>query len=159
MMSKEISVVKQVAACLERLSGYCDTGYLLAVHIRYTRPSLLFKTYPQDWLDRYSEAGMMMVDPVVRWGMTHEGTALWDDLAGDDPAGVIAAARTFGLSHGLSFAIGPATSRTIGSVTRSSVFTPAEVDDMRVIVTDIHGLTDGLEQLPPKVQEGLRNLG
>jgi LuxR family transcriptional regulator, quorum-sensing system regulator SdiA len=158
-MSKHNSVLKQVSACLERLGTLCDTGYLLAVHIRYTRPSLMFKTYPKDWLDHYSERGFMMVDPVVGWAMAQEGTAFWDDLAANDPAGVVAAARSFGLSHGVSFAIGPNTSRTIGSVTRSTPFTPDEIDTMRAIITEIHDLTDGLDQMPAKVQDGLRDLG
>jgi LuxR family transcriptional regulator, quorum-sensing system regulator SdiA len=158
-MSKDISVVKQVTACLERLSAFCDTGYLLAVHIRYTRPSLMFKTYPKDWLDHYSERGFMMVDPVVGWAMAQEGTAFWDDLAANDPAGVMAAARSFGLTHGVSFAIGPNTSRTIGSVTRSTVYTAAELDTMRGIITEIHDLTDGVDAFPAKTQDALRALG
>ncbi len=158
-MSKDISVVKQVTACLDRLSGFCDTGYLLAVHIRYTRPSLMFKTYPKDWLDHYSEHGFMMVDPVVGWAMTQEGTASWDDLAANDPAGVVAAARDFGLSHGVSFAIGPNTSRTIGSVTRSTAFAADELDTMRAIITEIHDVTEGFDHLPPRIQDGLRDLG
>lgn len=158
-MSKDTGIVKQVEACLERLSAFCDTGYLLAVHIRYTRPSLMFKTYPPDWLDHYSENGFMMVDPVVRWSMAQEGTAFWDDLESDDPAGVVKAARKFGLSHGVSFAIGPSTSRTIGSVTNSAAFTPQQLDQMRAIVTEIHTLTEGVEQMPAKVQAALRDLG
>jgi LuxR family transcriptional regulator, quorum-sensing system regulator SdiA len=159
MMSKETAIVKQVEACLARLSVFCDTGYLLAVHIRYTRPSLMFKTYPQDWLDYYSENGFMMVDPVVRWSMAHEGTVFWDDLEKDDSAGVVQSARKFGLSHGISFAIGPVESRTIGSVTRSAPFTTTEVDEMRAIVTEIHDLTEGLDHLPARVQNTLRDLG
>jgi LuxR family transcriptional regulator, quorum-sensing system regulator SdiA len=158
-MSKEISVVKQVAACLERLSAFCDTGYLLAVHIRYTRPALMFKTYPKDWLDHYSERGFMMVDPVVGWAMTQEGTAIWDDLAANDPAGVVAAARDFGLSHGVSFAVGPNTSRTIGSVTRSTAFSAADLDAMRAIITEIHDLTEGFDAMPAKTQDALRAMG
>lgn len=158
-MSKDNAIVKQVAACLERLSGFCDTGYLLAIHIRYTRPSLMFNTYPKEWLNHYSERGMMMVDPVVGWAMTQEGTARWDDLAANDPAGVVAAARGYGLSHGVSFAIGPSTSRTIGSVTRSTAFAADELDTMRAIITEIHDLTDGLEKLPVKDQDALRAMG
>lgn len=158
-MTNESLIVKQVTARLAQLSAFCDTGYLLAVHIRYTRPSLMFKTYPQAWLDNYSERGLMMVDPVVRWGMSHEGIAHWDDLVADDPEGVVEAARAHGLSHGISFAIGPSSSRTIGSVTRSTAFTQAEVDEMLAIVTDIHTLTDGFDQFPVKAQTALHDLG
>lgn len=57
--------VTRVAGLLDRLRTYCDTGFALAIHIRYTRPSLLYRTYDQAWIDHYSEKGFMLTDPVV----------------------------------------------------------------------------------------------
>ena len=39
--------VNRVAGLLDRLRAYCDTGFALAIHIRYTRPSLLYRTMPR----------------------------------------------------------------------------------------------------------------
>jgi LuxR family transcriptional regulator, quorum-sensing system regulator SdiA len=156
------TIVKQVKDNLKALAKLCDTGYLLAVHIRYTRPSLMFTTYPQVWLEHYGEKGMMMVDPVVRWAMsetTEAGVAAWSDLASDDPAGVVASSAAHGLRNGMSFAIGPIASRTIGSVTRSTPFSADETARAKTLITAIHDLTEGLDHLDADTQNGLRGLG
>jgi LuxR family transcriptional regulator, quorum-sensing system regulator SdiA len=162
MMPHNDTNVKQVKDKLKALSKLSDTGYLLAVHIRLTRPSLMFTTYPQVWLEHYGEKGMMMVDPVVRWAMsdsTEAGVAKWDDLTGDDPAGVVASAAAHGLKNGISFAIGPIQSRTIGSVTRSTAFTAAETATAKALVSEIHALTDGLEKMDTAIQNAMRAIG
>ena len=155
-------IVKQVKDKLNALKGLCDTGYLLAVHIRLTRPSLMFTTYPPAWMEQYGGGGMMMVDPVVRWAMaetTSAGVARWSDLATDDPAGVIASAMGHGLLNGMSFVVGPITSRTIGSVTRSTPFSAEDTATISGLVTDIHQLTNALADMSPKVQDALRAIG
>jgi LuxR family transcriptional regulator, quorum-sensing system regulator SdiA len=161
-MAHNDTIVKQVKDNLKALGALCDTGYMLAVHIRYTRPSLMFTTYPQVWLEHYGEKGMMMVDPVVRWAMsetTEAGHMQWQDLAGDDPAGVVSGAAAHGLTNGISFAIGPITSRTIGSVTHSAPFTAAATAEAERLITAIHDLTASLEQMPPATLEALRAVG
>ena len=158
----DTDTVKQVKDNLKALAVLCDTGYLLAVHIRYTRPTLMYTTYPQVWLEHYGENGMMMVDPVVRWAMagaTEAGLASWAVLAGDDPAGVVASAAAHGLHNGMSFAIGPIASRTIGSVTKSTPFTADETATAERLITAIHRLTEGLDQMETAQQEALRKLG
>lgn len=155
------TIVKQVKDKLKGLGMLSDTGYLLAVHIRYTRPSLMYTTYPENWLEHYGASGMMMVDPVVRWAMaedTPEGHALWHDLAADDPSAVVAAAESHGLLNGVSFAIGPIASRTIGSVTRSTPFSDDEFAQARALITGIHDLTNDLQDLDTNTQEALRKL-
>lgn len=155
------TIVKQVKDKLKALAALSDTGYLLAIHIRLTRPSLMFTTYPQLWLEHYGEKGMMMVDPVVRWAMsetTVSGVAKWSDLADDDPAGVVDSSAAHGLKNGMSFAIGPITSRTIGSVTKSTPFTEAEIATAESLINAIHQLTDGLEKMDSAVQDALRGL-
>jgi LuxR family transcriptional regulator, quorum-sensing system regulator SdiA len=161
-MPYQSTIVKQVQEHLGGLGRLCDTGYLLAVHIRYTRPTLMFNTYPQDWLDAYSESGFMMLDPVVGWAMneaTAEGQMAWSDLRANDPAGVIAASAAHGLHNGVSCAIGPITSRTIGSITRTTAFSPADRDTAFAHVQAIHDLTQGLESMPGDVQAQLRAIG
>lgn len=161
-MTDDATTVKQVKKHLRELGTLCDTGYLLAVHIRYTRPTLLFTTYPPAWLEHYGEKGMMMVDPVVRWAMSAEtetGLALWRDLAADDPGQVVAAAAEYGLHNGMSFAIGPITSRTIGSVTSSQPFSSAATAQADALISAIHNLTDGVEHMDAATVDVLRAIG
>ncbi len=64
-MANEMSKVVKISDALDRIGQICDTGFALAVHIRFTRPTLLYRTYDQAWIDHYSENGMMLTDPVV----------------------------------------------------------------------------------------------
>ncbi|RBP86123.1 autoinducer binding domain-containing protein [Rhodobacter sp. 140A] len=133
----------QLDAILSELGELCDTGYALALHIRFTRPSLLFRTYAQDWIDHYSEMGMMLRDPVVVWGFHHTGSVLWQDL--DDPDGILAEAAQHGIRNGLTCAVGPAGDRSISGFTRSSgPFSPAEIEKMHAITQRLHELSAGL---------------
>ena len=64
------------------MRGFCDTGFALAVHIRYTRPTLLYQTYEQSWADQYSEKGYMLSDPTVHWGLANVGSMEWEQSGG-----------------------------------------------------------------------------
>lgn len=147
-----------IAKLLGDLGALCDRGYALAVHIRYTRPTLLYQTYAQDWGDHYSEKGYMLSDPTVHWGLANVGAVDWTDLVDQDSEGVIADARNHGLINGWTYAVGPALSRSLGSMTRSAPFTAAERARCCAIIDEIHNLTDGFDSLPTAQQERLRNL-
>ncbi|WP_176438445.1 autoinducer binding domain-containing protein [Actibacterium lipolyticum] len=148
-----------MANLLKKLAQYCDTGFALAIHIRYTRPSLLFQTYDQAWNDYYSENGLMLSDPVVRWGLQNTGYVLWDDLMDDDDAGVLAKAKSFGLNNGVTYATGPISSRTISGFTRNGPpFSKEELDAMNAIVDEVHELTQGIENFSEEEINALREI-
>jgi LuxR family transcriptional regulator, quorum-sensing system regulator SdiA len=158
-MPENICVDQVVLQLLGKIAVLCDTGYLLAAQIRYTRPSLMYRTYPQAWIDYYSEQGYMMSDPVVHWGLTHTGVVLWSELTGQDPEGVVAAAGSYGLNNGWTYATGPSTGRTIASMTKSGAdFTAAQQADIIALVDQVHALTVDFDQLPTATQEALRAL-
>lgn len=159
-MAVDPRTVDRVANLVGRITAACDTGFALAIHIRYTRPSLLYRTYRQEWIDTYSEKGYMLFDPVVRWGLMNTGGVDWPALAGEDPEGVIADAARHGLLNGWTYATGPATSRTILGATRSgAAFSEAEKRDLAALVEEIHAVTDGIEQFDEATLEALRALG
>jgi LuxR family transcriptional regulator len=147
-----------IAQKLGEMRGICDTGFALAVHIRYTRPTLLYQTYKQDWADHYSEMGYMLSDPTVHWGLANVGSMDWDKLATHDPEGIIEAARSYGLVNGWTYATGPANSRSLGSMTRSKPFSDAQRTALCGLIDTIHAETENFDAFPPDVQERLRHL-
>ena len=149
---------QEVAQLLGRLGALCDTGFAVAVHIRYTRPTLLYQTYAREWTDQYSEKGYMLSDPTVHWGLANVGSMDWDKLAAQDPEGIIKAAHEFGLINGWTYSTGPVTSRSLGSMTRSVPFTDNQHSELCAIIDEIHALTEGFETFPAAEQEALRNL-
>lgn len=158
-MAKDNGKADRIAIYLARLGVLCDSGFALAIHIRMTAPTLLYQTYSQAWAEHYSVKGYMLSDPVVRWGLTHTGRVIWSSLTDGDSEGVIAASISFGLTHGWTYAVGTAGSRTIAGLTRSDrAHTEAEVAEIQAIVDDIHAITDGFDDLPKAVQDKLRRL-
>lgn len=158
-MSEHMRTNQVVLHLLGKISALCDTGYLLALHIRYTRPSLMYRTYPQAWIDHYSERGFMMSDPVVHWGLVHTGVVMWSDLTAQDADGVVAAAADFGLNNGWTYALGATTARTIASMTRSGAgFTASQRTELIGLVDQLHQLTADFDNLPAATQEQLRAL-
>ncbi|MES2432688.1 MAG: autoinducer binding domain-containing protein [Pseudomonadota bacterium] len=148
--------IADVTERLTRLRALCDSGFALAIHIRYTRPTILYRTYDQAWIDHYSERGFMLSDPVVHWGLTHIGAVNWADLVDQDPQGVIRAALAHGLHNGWTYAMGPQTSRSIAGVTKTGPdFTAAERAEVAQIVDDLHDLTEGFEGFTPETQSAL----
>ena len=148
-----------VAQYLGRIRKFCDRGFALAIHIRYTRPTLLYQTYSQDWADHYSVKGYMLSDPTVLWGLEHTGHLRWSDLIDKDAAGVFQDALTFGLTNGFTYATGPASSRTISSGAKSGDdFSDAETDEFCRLVDLIHAETEGFDQFPAADQDALRKL-
>ena len=74
---------ESIAALLHELDQRSPSGFAIALHVVFTRPTYLFQTYAKPWMDHYSEAGLVMHDPVVRWGLQNVGRLRWSDLDGD----------------------------------------------------------------------------
>jgi len=151
--------IDEMAGLLKKLAELCDTGFALAIHIRYTRPSLFFQTYAQEWIDYYSENGLMLYDPVVKWGLLNTGMVAWSELEGDDPRDVLGQSAKHGLHNGIALGIGPATSRTIAGLTRSGpAFSEEEIAQMVALVTKIHTLTESLVGTETPEMDEMRKL-
>jgi LuxR family transcriptional regulator, quorum-sensing system regulator SdiA len=158
-MGLNLPISSAVDLHLNKLAALCDSGFALAIHIRYTRPTLLYRTYAQGWIDHYSEKGFMLSDPTVHWGLKQSGWMAWADLAQTDPEAVIAAAAAHGLHNGLTYSVGPAASRTILGVTRStSSFTQDERSEIAATINELHRMTEGFPTLPVGEQASLRGL-
>lgn len=146
-----MSKIEEVKQRLIGLSHICDTGYALAIHIRLTSPTLLYQTYPENWIQFYTERGFMLSDPVVRWGLRETGFIRWIDIPDEDHENVLRHARDHGIHNGVAFALGSPSSRTLAGLTRSGdAFSGTDIDEMIRIVTDIHDLTADMgEDLKP----------
>lgn len=158
-MSSNLPITMAMSQYLAHLSALCDSGFALAIHIRLTRPTLLYRTYSSDWIDHYTENGFMLSDPVVHWGLSHTGHVNWDDLASQDTDGVLTAAVAHGLRNGLTYSTGTGPSRTISGLTRSSgKFTEQERAEIAEIVDAVHALLANFDTLSKAEQDGLRAL-
>ena len=129
-----------------KLDALAPAGYFFALRVRGASPFMVFKTFPQAWLDLYMENGYMMRDPVTTWALTVGGTIRWSSPFLPDPFGVLRQAADYGLKYGASVAIGPRSALSICSICRQDREpTKEEIAEAKEIVQKLHDLTE-----PPK---------
>lgn len=149
----------EIRAILGELQEIAPAGFALALHVRFTTPTFLFQTYPKDWLDYYSQNGLVMSDPTVAWGFSNMGSTSWDQLKGEDVAGVLTKAAEFGLMYGMSCVAGTQENRSLCGFARADrPFTDAESKTLEAHSEALHQLTSDLKTLRPEVGEALRTM-
>lgn len=148
-----------IAALLQDLDGRSPAGLAIALHIRFTRPTYLFQTYPKRWIDHYSSTGMMVYDPLVRWGLQNVGRVRWADLEDIDVRGVLEEAKDYGLMNGVCLALVHSGSRTIAGFARADRdYVEAEVDEIEEVLARLHEATLGFGDLDPDDKQALTDL-
>jgi LuxR family transcriptional regulator len=149
----------RIAALLHHLDQRSPAGFAIALHVRFTRPTYLFQTYAKRWMDHYSATGMVMNDPVVRWGLQNTGHALWSELSHIDTVGVFEQAKDFGIMNGVAISIVRGESRSIGGFSRADRdFEAEEIDELEEGLSRLHAATIGLGDLSEKDQRALVEL-
>lgn len=133
---------------LQRLDAFAESGYHLAIHIRFSSPLFHFQTYDPAWVKRYTENGYVLRDPVVAWAFASKGATRWSNTPIPDPFGILKESREFGLKFGVTVSIGPLTSRTIANVARSDrEHTDDEIVEIERIVTALHQMVEESSRL------------
>jgi LuxR family transcriptional regulator len=149
----------RIAHLLGDLQILAQSGYAIALHVRFTTPTYLFQTYPEEWSDHYSTAGLVMQDPTVAWAFENVGVIRWRDLASADTAGVLADAARHGLVYGFTLSQDRNGSRSLSSFSRADRdFTDAEIAGIVAIADELHDLTTGAETVPAETREELRRM-
>jgi LuxR family transcriptional regulator len=148
-----------IASWLQRIHGRATAGYALALHFGVHAPLYLFQTFPASWNAVYADEGLVLLDPVVAWGLARTGRVTWAELAPTDRAGVLARAADHGLRHGLAVAVLRGGSRSIASLARGDrPFTPGEEEEVEAAITALHDATRSDARLSPGQREVLRRL-
>jgi LuxR family transcriptional regulator, quorum-sensing system regulator SdiA len=130
---------EDVALLLHELDRRSPAGFAIALHIQFTRPALLFQTYPRRWTEYYSTAGLVLHDPTVRWGLQNVGSIRWSSLHGIDTHGVLDAARSYGIISGVTIAQVSAATRSIASFARADrEFEDEEIAELEALVASLH---------------------
>lgn len=147
----------RISALLARLHAASPAGFAIALHVRFTAPRYLFQSYDKDWLDTYSREGLVLHDPVVRWGFTHDGTIRWSDL--EDPAGVMRRSAEYGMRYGAVIAFVRDGTRTMAGFARADrELTHGEIAELQGILEELHDRTARVETLSPAVHQTLKQM-
>lgn len=141
---------KKIDEQLKRLVAADDWTFAVGLRIRFNHPTLLYQTYPEEWIAYYAQNGLMFSDPTVLWGMTNLGIRDWDDLQDQDSAGVLTKGREFGLVHGIVVSVGDAAHRSIGFFAHASRPIGQELRDLALdVMNKLHELTENIAELSP----------
>lgn len=143
----------EINALLEELAARCPMGYVVAAHIGYAAPRLLFQTYPLRWTETYSKEGLAPRDPVLGWGMRNAGSARWDDLGlrADDP--VMAQAASHDLRFGMVHATALEGARSISAAARNDRnFSDFEIAILAALFDRIHIVTGAIQVGDPETE-------
>lgn len=142
---------------LHELGLAAPTGYAIGLHIRFAAPMMTFQTYDPRWVERYTEQGYGLRDPIIGWGMSQTGTCRWSEIQVPDTFGILTEAREFGLVYGAAVACGPISSRTIAGISRADrEFTKGEIDALAGLIQRLHDVTEPPAHLTKAQQDALR---
>ncbi|CAM4248464.1 autoinducer binding domain-containing protein [Palleronia rufa] len=131
--------LKDLDEDLGALGHVAPRGYAVGLHIRFAAPTITAHTYPEEWLQIYTEQGYALRDPLIGWGLSTTGAARWSEIAVPDPFGIWQQAREFGLNFGAAISVGPLQSRSIVGISREDrEFTAEELATAEQIVARMH---------------------
>ncbi|SFP75238.1 helix-turn-helix transcriptional regulator [Tranquillimonas alkanivorans] len=142
---------------LNELRRLAPSGYALALHIRFASAQMMFVTYPQEWVEQYTESDYLLCDPTISWALGQQGMCRWSGLAYPDPHNVMGQAREYGLIYGFTVSHGPRSSRSVGSFGRADrEFTDEEMARIAQIVAQLHDAATPPESLTPAQRNALK---
>ncbi len=85
--------------CETRLNEIAPAGFYLALRVGYAFPEAELNRLNSDWVDIYTQKGLVVQDPSMHWVYHNVGYVRWVDLK-DDPRDVVGMARRMGLTFG-----------------------------------------------------------
>lgn len=133
---------------LVELGDQAPAGYILGLHLRFAAPLLMFQTFDQKWIERYTQQAYAMRDPMIAWGIAQSGATRWSDIDLPDPFEIMKDAGKHGLKYGVVVSCGPMASRTVGGIARADrEFNDEEIAAITGIVLKLHHETEPPDHL------------
>ncbi|PKP72911.1 MAG: LuxR family transcriptional regulator [Alphaproteobacteria bacterium HGW-Alphaproteobacteria-6] len=115
---------------------------------------------PEAWIEHYTQQGLMVHDPVMRWLYAHSGACRWSAMGLPDPRGVMALAEGHGLRFGVAIACAPSSAagqRSFASFAREDrEFTEDEIAVLAAKLQRLHEATAPPTNLTRAELEALR---
>ena len=99
-----------------------NAGFFIAYRVGFLLPEFEHNALPRAWVQRYTQFGLMMQDPVMRWIYSSSGSARWSEIDFPDSQGVLTQAAEHGLAFGAAISIGDTNGtgqRSFGNFCRS----------------------------------------
>ena len=127
---------------LPELKALAPAGFYVAMRVGFAYPVEEQNDFPEAWVQRYTERGLMLQDPVMHWVYMNSGTVRWSAIPGEDPRGVLRQAAKYGLKYGATVCCvdeGSAQQRSFGSFGRADrEYLDHEIDTLFEAIQALH---------------------
>jgi len=84
----------------EEIQWLAPVGMQISLRIRFGSPISSINTYPAKWVRRYTELGLLMHDPTMKWAYKYIGTCRWSELHAEDSHSILKMAASHGIKYG-----------------------------------------------------------
>ena len=148
-----------ISPVLESIGEICTAGYAIGLHVKFSTPTFFFQSYAKEWLEHYSNKGMVIHDPIVRWGFENTGSADWEDLQDMDERDVLGSAAKYGLNYGVVISMVQDGSRSLAGYSRTDrKSTSQEVEFLQRNLSELHNMTVNQTKLSSDERAALKQL-
>lgn len=117
-------------------------GLQISLRIRFGSPLSSFNSYPSVWVQKYTELGLMMHDPCMKWAYENTGMSRWSALENEDTHSVLKLAASYGISFGAAISCRSDTQtghRSIATFGRADrEFEDAELTHLHKFIQKLH---------------------
>lgn len=150
----------EIIAILGRLKAAHPIGFATALHIRYSAPKYLFQAYDPAWTDLYSQRGLVLDDPTIRWGLHNTGAVRWSALPLDDRAAeMMRLAAGYGIRHGFTLVNKTLNSRSLSNFSsKDGEASDDQIAQAAMEFAALHRLTQQIDTLTPLFHDKLRSM-
>ena len=144
-----------------------NVGYYLALRVGFAFPAEEINHLPPAWVSHYTMQRFMLADPVIKWVYANTGVIRWSEIDLDDPRGVMAEAREYGMRHGAAVCCFDGSAdgrRSFGTFARyDRPFSDDEMRKLEMMVYQLHAdmtppsnITDAELEALRMVKAGMR---
>ncbi|WP_107495550.1 autoinducer binding domain-containing protein [Thalassobius sp. I31.1] len=110
------------------LLPHCPQGYAAGFNFEGGAPEFMDITFPESWSAEYQRDGLAMIDPVVMWGMEHQGHKNWSELRQlGYPTEIFSKASKYGMRNGTVISVLHRNCRSIIGITHKDETAPDEL--------------------------------
>jgi DNA-binding CsgD family transcriptional regulator len=85
---------------IKEIEWLAPVGLQISLRIRFGSPLSSYNSYSSDWVQKYTELGLMMHDPSMKWAYENTGTCRWSTLENEDTHSVLKMAASYGIIYG-----------------------------------------------------------
>lgn len=131
-----------IEAKINEIAWLAPSGMQISLRIRFGAPLCSFNSYSSDWVQKYTELGLMMYDPNMKWAYSNIGICRWSTLLKHDTHSVLKMAEGYGIKYGATVACRTKTgtgNRSIATFGRNDrEYEDAELTHLHTFVENLH---------------------